>query len=590
MNKLDPRTKLVIMLCISLAAMMTDKVIFQLGLLIFTTLFMAAGGIHFREQKKQLAGALSMVILLFVLQILFGDIETGLVLAIRLLIIVLSAMILLTGQARDYLLALVQWKIPYELAYMVILAFHFFPILREEALDVYYSIQLRGTELQKCSMKNKLSAYKKMCIPILAGAMERAKDTSVAMEARGFRAYRRRTYMRKLKLKKRDVVLMILFPLMAAVFIGCAAAWDSGDDSVGNQIILSRISDNTISVSWTSEEEYKGIVEFEDQIIEAECIEVKEDKYYRYQAELPGLETGQTYTYRVGNEDTQTKKREFTLEDEEGFSFLYIGDIQYQLRDRDYEIWGEFLEEAYKNNQDAAFGIFTGDMVEKGPDIDDWEAFFTNAESVFSKIPMMTTVGNHETSIYPKMYLQMMALPENGAINEEVYSFDYENAHFVALNSCLFMDERKGEENYEETIAAVSDWLKEDLNQTDAKWKIVYMHHPMYPVSEDVSLYSELRMNWEQIFKDEGVDLVLCGHQHLYMRTEPIDGITYIMANSGEKRSYYMEEGIEIPEYVETLYETDSNYLRIDVEEDHLSVEAYNEFGEKIDSYELEKE
>lgn len=229
MNSLDPRTKIMMIICISGAAMFVDKIFWLAGLLIFDVIIMLIGRIDFMCLRKQLSGAVGMVVFLFVLQAVFGNVYLGALLAIRLLIIIMSAMILLTGQMRDYLLALTQCRMPYELAYMVILAFHFFPVLRDEALDVYYSIQLRGTELKKASLRKKLTAFRKMCMPILAGAMERAKDTSVAMEARGFRAYRKRTYMRRLKLKKRDMVILLITPVLAIGFAlaayYCQAGW-----------------------------------------------------------------------------------------------------------------------------------------------------------------------------------------------------------------------------------------------------------------------------------------------------------------------------------------------------------------------------
>lgn len=585
MRDLDPRTKMVMIICISMAAMITDELLWICVLLISVLILMLLMGVTVRQQIKQLSAAVGMTVFLFLLQALFGNVYMGAVLAVRLLIIVMSAMILMTGHMRDYLLALIQCKMPYELAYMVMLAFHFFPILKEEAQDVYYSMQLRGTELQKTGLRKKLGAFRKMCVPVLVGALERARDTSTAMELRGFRSYNRRTYMRKLKLRKRDIVLMILVPVLAAGFAACTGTEPENAIS-GHQAIVSLSDENAVTVSWTASEQYRGVVRCDGREIEADSIEVTPGEYYRYYAEISELEPDKTYKYKVGDGKNMSEDGAFSLKaaESDSFSFLYIGDIQYQLRDRDYEIWGNNIKQAYDDNDDVSFALFAGDMVDKAPDTDDWTAFFTNAEPVFSQLPMMSTVGNHETSITPGMYVKMMAMPEDGVIPEEVYSFDYGDCHFVSLNSCLFMDERKSQENYEDTVTEVNRWLKEDLEASKARWKIVYMHHPMYPVVEDDDIYSELRDNWEAILRDAGVELVLCGHQHAYMRTEEINDITYIMANSGEKRSYYVKENTEIPDYVECFYEDGANYLRIDVTEDDITVNAYSMDGRKIDS------
>ena len=106
----------------------------------------------------------------------------------------------------------------------------------------------------------------------------------------------------------------------------------------------------------------------------------------------------------------------------------------------------------------------------------------------------------------------------------------------------------------------------------------------MYPVADDNEIYGQLRENWEKLFEESGVDVVLCGHQHAYMRTEKINGITYVMANSGEERSYYIDENTKIPDYVEKLYEDDANYVRVDVSDEKIEMEAYNKEGQVVDS------
>ncbi len=590
MKELDPRTKMMALVSISCAALFTENLLYLTGLLIFSIVFMLAVGVSPAEQKKQFAAAVGTVLFIFILQALFGQWRTGLMLSVRLLIVIMSAEILMTGKPRDYLLAMVQIRLPYELAYMVILAFHFFPILREEALDVSCSIQLRGTELRKIPLRKKLAAYKRICIPVLAGAVERARDTSAAMEARGFRAYRRRTYMRKLKMKKRDIVLTILLPVMALLFILTSCGSDAGGN-LGYQAAVSISGENEATVSWSDDEKYEGILECDGEKIKADVTEVREGSYYRYAAAVRNVEADHEYKYRVGDGETMSEENTFSLNnlDNDEMKFMYIGDIQYQLRDRDYEIWGNMLQEAYSSNKDTDLVLTGGDMVDKGADMKDWEAFFSNGEAVFSRIPVMSTIGNHETPGSPEIYLQMMSLPENGPLKEQVYSFDYGPCHFVSLNSCIFMSENMSEEDYRRNIDAVNEWLRSDLKKSRAEWKIVFMHHPLYPVTEDEDLYARIRADWEDILADNGTDLVLCGHQHAYMRTKQIKGVTYIMGYSGEKHSYYLEEGTELPEYEKSFYSEQANYLTAEVSKKKLNITVYNEEGKEIDRCGVEK-
>mgnify|MGYP001248608253 CR=1 FL=1 len=596
LSGLDPRTKIIMVIAISTGAMTVANILYLSGLFAATVVILAAGGVSLGRQLYQVRGILGMIGFLFVLQWIFGGMD-GLVLAamlsVRLLIIVMSALILLTGEPRDYLLGMTQWKMPYEIAFMVMTGLHFFPILKEEALDIYYSIQLRGTEMKKTSLKKKLKTYLKISLPILAGAMERAKDTSVAMEARCFRLMPQRTYMRRLRLKARDICVMIIVPAAVTVFIlgGCGKIGYQAIEKP-DQIMLSWTGDpaGTQTVSWHGDSRYDGIVECNGKDFDASVKQVLNDGYYRYSAEITGLKAGKTYKYRVGDGRTWSSYHSFTTEKSGNFEFMYMGDIQYELMDRDYKKWGRMADLAYEKNPDTAFILLGGDMVENNAALDEYGTVIKYGQPMFSSVSVMPTPGNHETSIAPYTYEKIFSLPLNGpdSVKEEVYSFDYGDCHIVSLNSNLFLPERindMGTEKWKAMMEKVNEWLEKDLSESDAKWKVVFMHQPPYPVEEDCDVYGLIRENWVPVFEKEGVDLVFCGHQHVYMRTKNIDGITYIMARSGEKYSRYYKSGDTVPDYVKVLKETNS-YEMIYVKKKSLEVRAFDASGKQIDSWE----
>ncbi len=596
LSGLDPRTKMILVIVISTGAMILSDIRYLSAILVMTVLVLGLGGVPLAKQLYQAKSLLSMIVFLFILQWIFGGGE-GLLLAamlsVRLLIFVMSGMMLLTGESRDYLLGMTQWKMPYEIAFMVMIGLHFFPILKEEALDVYYGIQLRGTEMKKTTLRQKLKTYLKISLPILAGAMEKAKDMSIAMEARCFRMYPQRTYMRSLKLKAKDICVMIAVPIAMSVFVlaGCGQLSHS-DIQQPDQIVLSWTGNpaTTQTISWHGDTSYQGVVQCDGKQYKAQVTEVRKDEYYRYSAEITGLSSGKTYRYRVGDGDTWSDRHQFTTEKAGDFTFLYMGDIQYELMDRDYKKWGGLANLAYKNNPDGAFVLQGGDMVVNNADLDEYGAVMTYGKTLFTSISLMPTPGNHETSVTPYTYKMMFSLPQNGPsdISEEVYSFDYGNCHFVSLNSNLFLPERvedMGQKKWDAMMKKVKNWIKKDLAGSQGKWNIVVMHHPPYPVEEDDEIYGQIRDNWVPIFENYDVDLVFCGHQHVYMRTKEINGITYIMARSGEKYSRYYETGDPIPDYVQKLKEVNS-YQVVSVKKESLSVTAYDAHGQVIDHWE----
>jgi hypothetical protein len=69
-------------------------------------------------------------------------------------------------------------------------------------------------------------------------------------------------------------------------------------------------------------------------------------------------------------------------------------------------------------------------------------------------------------------------------------------------------------------ILNMLEWLDNDL-QKSAKWKVVYMHRPLYCSKNNAACNEDakgLRKMFESIFFKHKVDLVLTGHRHNYER------------------------------------------------------------------------
>lgn len=134
----------------------------------------------------------------------------GTSLVLRLFIILCCGLILASSPPARFVQGLVAWSLPYELAYMVSLGIRFLPLLREEANDVFTALQLRGVDLKRMSWSQQLKIYKSLFLPLVTMAILRSKQIALAMEARAFRSYPRRTFLHSLKLKKGDYTTIIL--------------------------------------------------------------------------------------------------------------------------------------------------------------------------------------------------------------------------------------------------------------------------------------------------------------------------------------------------------------------------------------------
>ena len=220
-------------------------------------------------------------------------------------------------------------------------------------------------------------------------------------------------------------VLCLLF--LAVPAVSSAESYD------GSQFLLSwsESPSHSQTITWHSPSRREGYVQYNksggelsgQHQVKAEITDVGETGYYRYEAVLKGLRHNTTYDYRVGNGTEWSQIRTFTTapdheiweeKSETSFDFLYLGDVQYRNRNRDYGEWGKLLQDIRERNPGIAFALIGGDMVNSSRKMKDWNLFLDNASSVFSYIPMMPAIGNHETSVKADPYLQMLALPEKG--------------------------------------------------------------------------------------------------------------------------------------------------------------------------------
>ena len=229
----DPRTKLIIVFCLSSLAVFILDIKYLFFLLIVSVIvsnFFKDNWSVFNRIKKFII----LLIGITVLQSIFspsgdilisignfsllttGGLTKGIRVILRMLIIIISATIMKNSTPREIIQGLIQWKVPYELAFMVSLAIRFIPILAQEAKDAYTAIQLRGIEISELTLKKRFKLYSYMFMPVLSGVIHKAKELSTSLEARAFRAYPERTSFMKLKLVKRDYLVIsvsIIFTL-----------------------------------------------------------------------------------------------------------------------------------------------------------------------------------------------------------------------------------------------------------------------------------------------------------------------------------------------------------------------------------------
>jgi predicted phosphodiesterase len=126
------------------------------------------------------------------------------------------------------------------------------------------------------------------------------------------------------------------------------------------------------------------------------------------------------------------------------------------------------------------------------------------------------------------------------------------------------------------------DWLKGALEKSDAKWKIPYMHHPLYSSGEKHGSEVDLRALIEPLFIQYGVDVVLAGHEHFYERVKPQKGIVYITEGGSAK----LRENNIRPNSAMTArgFDTDQTFMLVEIEKDQMFFQTISRTGSVVDS------
>jgi energy-coupling factor transport system permease protein len=137
-----------------------------------------------------------------------GALEIGLATGLRVVAVMLLALIAgLTTDGTDLVRSMIaHLRMPYRIGYAGFAAMRFVPRFRRDLEIIRLAHRVRGVDGGRGPVAT-LRRYNGYAVPLLAGALRHGDRVSLAMEARGFGAFRTRTERRHVPLRLRDAVL-----------------------------------------------------------------------------------------------------------------------------------------------------------------------------------------------------------------------------------------------------------------------------------------------------------------------------------------------------------------------------------------------
>lgn len=297
--------------------------------------------------------------------------------------------------------------------------------------------------------------------------------------------------------------------------------------------------------------------------------------YYSNKVTVENIEPNTTYYYSYTKDGSWTTPVEYTSPaSTSDFSFVFFGDPQIGSsneniatgetselgQDRavrnDSFNWNYTLERAMELNPDTALMVSAGDQIQSRDKktSDSTHSTYTENEieytgylspEILKSMPVATTIGNHDalSSNYSYHFNNPNTSDLGSTYAGGDYYFQYGNALFIMINT--------NNTNVSEHASFIK---RACASYENAPWKIVTLHQDIYGSGEHSNEPEivELRYGLAPIFEENGIDVVLTGHDHTYSRS-------YMMSTAVKDENNFITED-EFDDYIDGNTPEDDKY------------------------------
>lgn len=125
----------------------------------------------------------------------------------------------LTTHPIDILFGLRKFRLPYEVCFIISMSMRFLPQIMDEIRENFRAQQARGFVLKDCSFRDKMAASARILDTLFVRWIQGARDMALAIDLRGFRAAPQRTFVHERHFHFRDTAVI------AASLVACLALW-----------------------------------------------------------------------------------------------------------------------------------------------------------------------------------------------------------------------------------------------------------------------------------------------------------------------------------------------------------------------------
>lgn len=244
-HRLDPRTKLLMLVVFIVALFVADNWVSYLLVLGFLVMVIAISSIPLKSIVRGMKPLVFIMLFTGILNIFFTTGETLLVhfwvvniylegivravfMVMRILMLITGTFLMtyttspiaLTDGLESLLSPLKKIKLPvHELSMMMCIALRFIPTLIEETDKIMSAQKARGADFESGKLMQRVKALIPILVPLFISAFRRADELATAMECRCYQGGTGRTKMKLLRFKRNDFVTFGIGVILVAAVI-----------------------------------------------------------------------------------------------------------------------------------------------------------------------------------------------------------------------------------------------------------------------------------------------------------------------------------------------------------------------------------
>ena len=240
MHRLDPRTKILVVIIFIVALFLAVDWISYAVMFLITAMCIKLSSIRLKSLMKGLKPLVFIILLTGILNLFYtkegtvlldwwiftvttGGIKRAFLMVVRIMLLICGTLLLtyttspiaLTDGLEMLLNPLKKIKVPvHEMSMMMSMALRFIPTLIEETDKIMSAQKARGADFSTGKLTERAKALLPLLVPLFVSSFRRADELAVAMESRCYHGGEGRTRMKTLKMAPRDWLCFLFWALV----------------------------------------------------------------------------------------------------------------------------------------------------------------------------------------------------------------------------------------------------------------------------------------------------------------------------------------------------------------------------------------